>query len=368
MKLDAVSERTDLDRKEWRASALQLREFAASVLIAAQTDSEAAWSVATALTETSLRGVDSHGIRLLLHYARVVQTGRINPRPRLSFRQTSPGSGIVNADHGFGHHASYFAIDHAVRLAQANGIAAVSVVDSSHFGSAGCYVLRAAEKGLLAIAVCNSDSFVLPHDGIRPFNGTNPIAFAAPVPASRPLLVDMATSVIPWNRVQDLMNEGLPLPPDVAVDRHGEVTTDPAASAALLPLGGTHYGYKGAALASMVEVLTSVLTGMPHCSRLQAMAGPDFTTHRRLGHFFIVINPASYVSSELYAAGMLGYLGDLRAQPAKAGMKVLAPGDREWSVTDERTRYGIPVASQLKADLDALADRFKISRIAYAAA
>ena len=365
MRVDAESEHADVNHKEWRVTPLQIREFAARALMAAHSDPEPAWSVATAITETSVRGIDSHGIRLLLHYAKVVQTGRINPRPRLTFRQTGPGSGIVNADHGFGHHASYFAMDHATLLAKTNGIAAVSAIDSSHFGSAGCYALKAAEKGLVAIAVCNSDSFVLAHDGVQQFNGTNPIAFAAPVPGSRPLLVDMATSVIPWNRVQDLMNEGLPLPPDVAVDKEGEVTIDPTESAALLPLGGTHYGYKGAALASMVEVLSSILSGMPYCSQLPAMAGPDFTTRRRISHFFIVIDPGRYVSSELYSTGMQAYLRDLRGQPARKGKKVLAPGDREWDVTEDRTEWGIPVASQLKKDLDSLADSLDISRIVY---
>ena len=314
MKAQTASKRIHVSRQHWRATADELKKFAAAALTAARTDPDAARSVAEALTETSLRGVDSHGIRLLLHYVKVVQSGRINPEPKLTFARTAPGAGIVDADHGFGHHASFFAIDHAVTMARENGMAGVSVINSSHFGAAGCYALRAAERGFVAISLCNSDAFVLPHDGIRPFNGTNPIAFAAPVPQSQPLLVDMASSVVPWNRVQDLMNEGRRLPTDVAVDSRGEVTLDPAESAALLPLGGVRFGYKGAALASMVEVLTSVLTGMPHCAQIPAMGGPDFTTRRKLSHYFIVIDPARYVSEEVYKACMREYL----ARPEKS--------------------------------------------------
>jgi ureidoglycolate dehydrogenase (NAD+) len=348
-----------------RATAGMVREFAAAVLIAAGTDPEAARSVADALTETSLRGVDSHGIRLLVHYAKVVQTGRINPKPRLTFTRTNGGTGVVDADNGFGHHASYFAVEHAIALARESGIAAVSVINSSHFGSAGCYVLPAAEQGYVALGVCNSDSFVLPHDGIQPFHGTNPLAFAAPVNGARPFLMDMATSVIPWNRVQDLMNEGLSLPPDVAVNRDGMPTHVPAESAALLPLGGINYGYKGAALASMVEVLSAVMTGMAHCSRLLGMAGPDFVTPRRLGHFFIVIDPSRFVSSEGYNQAMNAYLGDLRAIKGRKDMKVMAPGDREWAVEEDRLLQGIPIAAQLKIDLDDLADGLGVARLLY---
>lgn len=365
MSFEAVKSEEHVGTRAQRASAERIEQFATAVLVAAGTDPGAARSVAEALTETSLRGVDSHGIRLLVHYAKVVQTGRINPRPQLTFTRTDRSTGIVDADNGFGHHASYFAIDHAVTLAQESGISAVSVINSSHFGSAGCYVLPAAEQGYIALGVCNSDSFVLPHDGVKPFHGTNPLAFAAPVAGARPFLMDMATSVIPWNRVQDLMNEGLSLPPDAAVDTDGAVTQVPFHSAALLPLGGVNYGYKGAALASMVEVLSAVMTGMPHCSRLLGMAGPDFATPRRLGHFFIVFDPRRFVSAEVYDQAMEAYLGDLRAIKGRNDTKVMAPGDREWAVEADRQLHGIPVADQLKIDLDELADSLGVVRLEY---
>ena len=328
--------------------------------MAAGTSCESADAVAEALTATSLRGVDSHGIRLLLHYVRVVQRGRINPRPKLSFRPTGPGTGVVDGDSGFGHFASSFAVDRGIELARETGIAAVSVTHSSHFGAAGCYVLRAAERGFVALGTCNSDSFVLPHGGLKPFHGTNPIAFAAPVPGEPPYLLDMATSVVPWNRVQDLKLQGKPLPPDVSVDTRGEPTLDPERSAALLPIGGAAFGHKGAGLASMAEVLSAVMTGMPHCSCLPGMAGPDLSTPRHLGHFFVVIDPARFVSAEAYGQGMSAYLLDLRAQPGRGGTRVLAPGDREWAVEAQRREKGIPIVIPLANEFDRLAAELDI--------
>lgn len=351
------------DEPQRRSSADSFREFIQSALRAAGTANDSAQAVADALTEASLRGVDSHGVRLLIHYVHVVERGRINPTPRLSFAQSGPGTGVVNGDNGFGHHASFFAVDHALDLARGTGIAAVSVTHSSHFGAAGCYVLRAALHGFVALGTCNSDSFVLPHDGVQAFHGTNPLTFAAPVPGQRPFLMDMATSVIPWNRVQDLKMKRLPMPPDVSVDRRGEPTLDPEQSAALLPLGGLRYGYKGAALASMAEVLSAVMTGMPHCSQLLGMAGPDFSAPRHLGHFFIVIDPKRFVSAYLYDAAMRAYLSDLRAQPARPGTQVMAPGDREWAIEAQRLEHGIPISEPLWKEFDRLADRFHIRRL-----
>jgi ureidoglycolate dehydrogenase (NAD+) len=353
------------DQQPLRASSDQISEFATNALMAAGTQLEAAQSVANALTETSLRGVDSHGIRLLLHYIKGVKGGRINPNPQLAFSRTGGGTGIVDGDNGFGHHASYFAIDRAVALAQETGVGAVSVINSSHFGAAGSYVLRAAHQGLVGLGFCNSDSFVLAHDGLHSFHGTNPIAFAAPVPGEEPFLLDMATSVVPWNRVQDYLMEGLSLPPDVTVDSTGEPTIDPAQSDALLPLGGTIFGFKGAGLASMIEILCAVMTGSPCCSRLPAMKGPDFSTPRHMGQFFLAIDYRRFISHEVYEAGMQGYLRDLRGQSAKTGRRVMAPGDREWSIKEERKQHGIPVMRRLREELDCLSDDLGIRKITY---
>jgi len=325
----------------------RLFRFVAATLTARGSSPEQATAVAKALVSTSLRGVDSHGVRLLPHYLRALAGGRINPSPMHIAQRTAPGAAIVDADNGFGHFAGYRAIAEGCAIAHETGIAAVSVINSSHFGAAGCYALQAAEAGFVGFAFCNSDPFVLPHDAQAPFHGTNPIAFAAPVPGQQSFLLDMATSIVPWNRIRDYELKGLPVPPDVAVDAAGEMTVDPAAVAALLSVGGTQFGFKGAGLAAVVEVLSAALTGMGHCTRLLPMSGPDMATPRRLGQFYIVINPAAFVPRPIYDAGISAYLADLRATPAKPGTQVMAPGDREWACEAERSTKGIPLAPAL---------------------
>lgn len=342
-----------------------LYRFISDALVSAGSAIEPADAVARALSSASLRGIDSHGVRLLPHYLRALRGGRVSSDPQLSVARQFAGTATVDADNGFGHYASYRAIAEGCVVAKRTGVAAVSVVNSSHFGAAGCYVLDAAEQGLAAFAFSNSDSFVLPHDGIAPFHGTNPIAFAAPVSGSRPYLVDMATSIVPWNRIQDYRSKGTAVPPDVAVDSAGHVTLDPAQVAALLPLGGEQYGFKGAALASMMEVLSAVLTGMAHCSRLLPMVGEDMSTPRRLGHFFIVINPEAFVARPLYDLGMAAYLGDIRASAAKSGSSVMAPGDREWACADRRAVEGIPLATALVAEYLEIAEEFGVDDTAF---
>ena len=47
-------------------------------------------AVATGLCETSLRGVDSHGVRLLPHYVNSANSGRKNPKPEYKVHRTFP--------------------------------------------------------------------------------------------------------------------------------------------------------------------------------------------------------------------------------------------------------------------------------------
>ena len=347
-----------------RVAQEELRRFAQAVARAAGADEPSAEAVMRALVGASLRGVDSHGVRLLPHYVKGLKGGRINGRPDMTFERRAAGAGTLDADDGLGHLAGYRAIGHGIEMAEEAGIAAVSVGRSSHFGAAGAYTLEAAEKGYLAIAVCNADDIVLPFDALAPFYGTNPISFAAPVAGERPYLVDMATSAIPWNRVLQYGALGRELPPEVAVDKDAGPTVRAEAAGSLLPLGGSAYGYKGAALAGMVEVLSAALTGMAFSFAMPAYRGPDFSTPRGLGQFYLVIKPGSFRPEGDFATAMAGYLAELRALPARDGAKVMAPGDREWAVEQARGRTGIPLDDPTWRALAQLAEDLEVPTLA----
>lgn len=248
-------------------------------------------------------------------------------------------------------------------MAEEVGMGAVVVGNSSHFGAAGCYALAAAERGYLGMAFCNSDPFVLLHDGAKPFHGTNPIAFAAPVAGESHYLLDMATSSVPWNRVQQYGAIGRELPDQVAADAAGKVCRNPSEVAALLPLGGSDFGFKGAGLGGMVEILSSMLSGMQHGFKLLPMGGPDMATPRGVGHFFLVMKPDAFVDEGTFARGLADYLADLRAQPAAKDSKVLAPGDREWRCQAKRDAEGIPLDSANQLAYAEIAEQYQIAAL-----
>jgi len=280
-----------------------LRHFCQGVLAAAGADAETAQAATRAMLHGSRLGIDSHGVRLLDHYVTVLESGRVNPSPRMRWQNAFGAVAALDADDGHGALAAYRAMEHAAELAERHGIAAVGIHRTSHFGPAGAYALAAAEAGFIGLAFCNSDSFVRLHDGAARFHGTNPIACAVPVAEGPPWLLDMATSAIPYNRVQLYKSLGRGLPEHVASDDAGEDTGNPAEVQMLAPLGAD-FGFKGAGLAGLVEIFSAVLTGMRLSFEILPMGGPDLATPREMGAFVVALKPEAFAPGATFRDGM----------------------------------------------------------------
>ncbi|MGF1553707.1 MAG: Ldh family oxidoreductase [Paracoccaceae bacterium] len=343
-----------------RATLAALDRFCRAVLEGAGADEATSEAATRAMLHGTRHGVDSHGVRLLDHYATAMTGGRVNPRPRILVGEGAGGAvASLDADDGHGALAAYRAMEEAVARARTFGIGAVGIRRSSHFAPAGAYALAAAEAGCVGLAVCNSDSFVRLHDGAARFHGTNPIAAAVPVEGGRPWLLDMATSAVPYNRVQLYRSLGMPVPPAAASDAEGRDTEDAALAEMLAPLGGA-FGFKGAGLGGLVAILRAVLTGARLDPDIAPMAGPDFATPRDVGAFVLALRPDAFVTAETMRAAMRRYLDLLRASPAREGARVMAPGDREWAEAERREREGVTLDPETASAFERLAERLGV--------
>ncbi|MGO4355233.1 Ldh family oxidoreductase [Rhizobium sp. RAF36] len=337
-----------------------ISEFCERVLIASGASQSTAEAATRAMMHGTRHGIDSHGVRLLAHYVKGLTEGRLNPNPALKLASAFGAIASLDADNAHGALATYTAMEHATRLAGEFGIGAVAVRNSSHFGPAGAYAMDAASRGFIGFAFCNSDSFVRLHDGAMRFHGTNPIACAVPVQGQNPWLFDMATSAVPYNRVQLYRSLGRDLPSGVASDERGHDTTDPDIADMLAPLGG-EFGFKGAGLAGISEILSAVLTGMRLSFDIAPMPGPDFSTPRGLGAFVLALNPAAFLDIETFDVAMTRYVETLRNSPARDGFNVMAPGDREWAVAERRGREGVTIDPVTAASFRKLAADYAVN-------
>lgn len=328
-----------------RASLEKLAAFSFSVLTSAGSDDESAEATTGAMLHASLLGVDSHGIRLLPFYADCLRQGICKPRPKITVNHPRRSAVLVDADGGLGHLPTYRAMDEACAIARDTGIGMGAVINSTHFGAAGAYTLAAANAGFIGFVTCNSGAFVVPFGGKAPIHGTSPISLAAPL-AGRddPYLLDMATSSIPWNKVMRYRTEGLTLPPDAALDADGNYTSDPNKAMSLGPLGGSGFGYKGAALAGLAEVLGGMLTGM----RLSIEQSGIVLADTQVGHFVMAIDPSTFVPAETFAERHASYLDGFKREPG-----IMPAGGPEWIKRADRSAQGIPLPQGLYDELTA---------------
>ena len=310
-------------------------------------------TIAEALVQTSLWGIDSHGIARLGHYFNRLQLGSIAPRPRLRVTRSGPASARVDGGHGHGIVVCRRAMEVAIALARKSGVGAVGVANSSHCGAIGLYGRQAAAAGFVSIGFTHSDAFVAPHGGRQKFLGTNPICITIPTrDPARPLCLDMATSAVPYNRVVNARREKKPLQPGWALDARGRPTLDAEAASCLLPLAG----YKGYGLAFMIDLLCGPLNGMPFGPHI-----PDMYVHlgkrRKLGSFFIVLDPRRFAGGADLSAVAARMAREARAQPLLAGAaEILAPGDPEYR-TARRRAAGIPIEAGLWREMVSWSER-----------
>lgn len=319
-----------------------LRRFGYAVFEAVGIPKKTYEIVVDSLVETSLRGVDSHGMRLIPHYIRAAIIGRINKNPKLSFKKTGSSTGILDADNGYGIAAGTEAMKIAIKLARRTGMGGVAVKNSSHFSAAAIYSLLAAKNNMIGLSFTHADSLALAYGAKKAYLGTNPICFAAPCENEDPFCLDMATTQISWNKLLTYKSQGRKLEKGWAVDIEGNSVEDPNLASALLPIAS----YKGYGLSLMVEIFSSLLTGMSFGSHIAPMY-PLNSKKRSLGHFFMVIDISKFEKVEIFKKRLKELVKELRSLPVARGFdKVMVPGDPEKKLYSQRSKYGIPVSAQ----------------------
>ena len=301
--------------------------------------------VAQSLVQTSIWGIDSHGVLRLTHYLRRMTIGSVKAASTPVVMKTGPVTAQVHGEDGLGIVHAALAMETAIEMARENGAGIVGVGHSSHCGAMGLYTRMAAREGLLGIAMTHSSSVVVPHGGTQKYFGTNPISFAFPRKGNEPVCLDMATSQVAWNKVLNARIEGKALDEGIAVDAQGRGTTDPNAAAAGVPLGGPIYGYKGYGLAFAIDLLCGALNGMTFGRHINSMY-EDLQHPRKIGHLLMALDPARFAGGDTLEATVDAVVRDLKTQG-----DILFPGEPELAEEKERRANGIPIDAEALKDM-----------------
>ncbi len=102
--------------------------------------------VGESLVQTSVWGVDSHGVLRLTHYLRRMTIGSISPTAAPVVMRTGPVTAQVHGHDGLGIVHATLGMEEAIEMAQESGVGVVGVGHSSHCGAMGLYTRMAAKE------------------------------------------------------------------------------------------------------------------------------------------------------------------------------------------------------------------------------
>lgn len=307
---------------------------------------------AEVLTEGDLRGFGSHGLLRLPYILRALKRGTIIPNAKINVVKETPATALVDGGHGLGHHVATRAMQLAIEKAKKQGIGAVGVHNTNHFGIAGYYAEMAVREDLIGIVTTTTDALVHPWGGVEPLLGTNALAIGIPS-KPQPVLLDMAMSVAARGKLVKAMKEGKSIPESWAIDPNGKPTTDPrkALEGALSPFGGV----KGYGLALMLEVLAGPLVGAAAGKEVVGTLEP-VEGHSTKGDFMIAIDPAAFGSADEFKARVQKFVARLKESRKAPGVKeILVSGEPEFRTREKRLREGIPIPDEVWAELEQIA-------------
>jgi delta1-piperideine-2-carboxylate reductase len=312
-------------------------------------DDDNAAAVADNMIEAERDICAAHGLFRLPWYVSSLRSGKVNGRATPRLEQLAPGVTRLHGDRGFAPLGRRIGLPVLAQSARENGIAALAYVDMYHVGALWPEVEWLAQEGMVAFAFTASFPYVAPAGGTKPLYGTNPVGFGWPRPGQPPLVFDQASAAMARGDVMIAAREHRQLSEGIGIDREGRPTTDPDAilEGAQLAFGG----YKGAALAMMVELLAGPLIGdLLSFEAQQDDAGKGAAPHG--GELILALDPRRFGDPDGYLErGERLFAAILEQQGTRL------PGARRLANRERTAKGGIVVPKILYDSILAVMER-----------
>ena len=323
-----------------RIAIAELKELMEKVVSSKHYSLEEAQKIVEVLLYAELSGKNTQGILKLLG-SEPAQDIKPTNKPKI-IRETGL-SALIDGGNSAGPMAAQIATDKVIEIANKKGFGIIGVNNTfSSVGAIGFYARKIAKNNLIGIVAASSPRAALHFGGIDPAYGTNPIAFGFPT-KDNPITFDMATSAITWYGLVRAKVLGEKLPDNVAVDKEGNVTTDPekAMEGAILPFDNS---YKGSGLAMVVELLAGVLPGANY-----VFDEGDW------GTTFIAISPSLLMDIGEFTKRSSDLIEKVKLSRTKDGQAIHIPGYDSESEIQEILKSGeIEIEEKIIEDLKAI--------------
>jgi len=337
-------------------------EFCEKVFAGYGFDANQAKKITEVLLEADLSGIESHGVQRLIRYHKEITDGLVNTKAIPKIIKETPISATIDGNDAMGQLLGIQAMDIAIEKAKKTGVGMVAVRNSNHYGIAGYYTRRAAEKGLIGICMTNTEAILVPTFGRQAMLGTNPIAFSMPAEPI-PFTFDAATTVVPRGKLEVYAKRDGVIKEGWALDENGHPSTDAArvldniigkTGGGILPLGGAGEdtsGYKGYGFAMLCEICTAILSGGATSNYIYKTPG-----RAEICHFFMAIDHSVFGDAAQIEANLSKYMQELRdSNKAEGQNRIYTHGEKEFYAKQRMISEGIPVNEKTYSEMEMIA-------------
>ncbi|CAN5687688.1 Ldh family oxidoreductase [soil metagenome] len=348
-----------IPENEVRVSEQALRRFCISVFerLGVSPGDAGIWT--EVMVETSLRGVDSHGVLVLPMYAEMLEGGGIRVNSPVEVINDHGTTLLLDGGDGIGSVVANQAMDLALDRALKFGLSFVSVRNSNHFGMAGFYAMKSLPRDMIGVAFTNAGPAIAAWGGKTKVIGSNAMAIAIPAGNELPIVFDAAIGASAAAKIFLAMERGERIPSDWMIDRDGKPTDDPEklfAGGVLLPFGK----HKGYGLGLILDVLTGVLSGGLFSTSVRGF-GRDMSEPLGICHSFCALDVERFIPVGLFNSRVDEMIKNVKASETLEGVeRVYLPGERGFLTREDRKLNGIPLWDKLLGDLEKLARRLSI--------
>jgi delta1-piperideine-2-carboxylate reductase len=238
----------------------EIYDLAKKILLFNGCDEENASILSDTIMRAERDGSLSHGLFRLPAYVASLKSGKVNGKARPEVKKISPSVIKVLGNSAFAPMVLKVSLPELIKLAKETGVAVLAITNSHHMAAMWPETEAIAEAGLVGFACTSYKPMVAPAGAKKALFGTNPISFAWPRPGKTPVVYDMATAAMAMGEVMVAARDGHKVPLGTGLNKDGKETTNPkeiSQGGVLLPFGG----YKGSAIAMMVELLAGALVG-----------------------------------------------------------------------------------------------------------
>jgi LDH2 family malate/lactate/ureidoglycolate dehydrogenase len=341
-----------------RHSPQKIKELVAAIAVASGVRKPDAAILADALVDADVHGTSTHGVSRLNIYIRRIQKGLIDPRAKLVIERRRGSTLTVDAGNGLGQVQAVKTLEKLLPKARRNGVAAATIRNSQHFGALSFYCNKAAEQDMILFATTNCEPAMSPEGACQAFFGTNPLAASFPTGKGFPVKIDLATSIVARGNIIAANKRGQPIPAGWALTPDGAPTTDAAKALAGTVLAMA--GHKGYALALMVEVFSSVLSGAAIGPAIGSMY-KNMDRQQDVGHFFCLLDIAAFMDVDEFKRRMDKTIDEIKSCRKRPGVsEILVPGERSHAKAQQNLAQGISLDDATLAEVKALCDEFEV--------